>query len=244
MFFAYFVLGKVDFFDSTLTKCSTNYFEPFIRKRIPRKIKRFDRIALDGGAKLLGIEISNILGDQFHMLILTLRCLKFVHISKCLSLFDGADRSGRSRSFLLDTRRRGLAVLQTTGANQAAVERLLLRRVGLVCFPPCAEVILVIPKAEAAELRGGAARGSQWSLCYQLCFQRLLRSLELLIRSEFLLRVVILGAQEKRWLPQAKLAVVLQELLVHFEYSSSLLCSWLSHGGVDSILHVDELELV
>ena len=180
VFFAYFVLGKVDFFDSTLTKCSTNYFESFIRKRIPREIKRFDRIALDGGAKLLGIEISNILGNQFHMLILTLRCLKFVHISKCLSLFDGAGRS-RSRSFLLDTRRRGLAVLQTTGANQAAVERLLLRRVGLVCFPPCAEVILVIPKAEAAELRGGAARSSQcWSLCYQLCFQRLLRSLELL----------------------------------------------------------------
>jgi hypothetical protein len=184
VFFAYFVLGKVDFFNSTLTKCSTNYFEPFIRKRIPRKIKRFDRIALDGGAKLLGIEITNILGNQFHMLILTLRRLKFVHISKCLSLFDGADRSGRSRSFLLDkARRRGVAgILQTTGANQAAVERLLLRRVGLVCFPPYAEVIvLVIPKAEAAEFRGGAARSSQcWSLCYQLCFQRLLRSLELL----------------------------------------------------------------
>lgn len=160
MFFAYFILGEVDLFNSTLTKCSTNYFKSFIRKRIPRKIKRFDWITLYGGAELLGVEITNILGNQFHMLILTLHRLKFVHISKCLALFDGADRSSRSRSFLLHkARRRGRAgILQTTGANQAAVEWLLLCRVGLVCFAPCAEVIVfVIPKAEAAEFRGGAA---------------------------------------------------------------------------------------
>lgn len=198
------------------------------------------------------------------MLVLALHRLLLIQVGESLSLLNRAHRSSRSRSFLLnETRRRGLTgILESTRAHQAAVEWLLLRRIDFVCFPPRAEVIFfMIPEAESAELGRGAARSSQpWSLCYQLCLKRLLRCLELLANqekqgstlskihlyllcSELLLRIVICGALEERWLPQAKLAVLLKKALVHFEYSSSLLRSWLSHG-INSVLHVNELELV